>query len=198
MNVSPERATPDPASSSDERIIEATLALIAKDGLGAVTMRRIAETAGVARQTLYNHYADVDAIVAEALRRYNEASIALLESSLRVVQTPQEKLEQLVRHAVSIGAHAEHTAGLHSGLSADARAMLRAYDESLEGLIGEVLAQGAQDGAFREDLAPSIDATVIRHMLNGLAELAAATPQDAATIAATGTRAVLGTVAAVG
>lgn len=188
----------DAAASSDERIIQATLALIARDGVGAVTMRGIAETAGVSRQTLYNHYPDLDSIVAEAVRRHNAASIELLESSLRVVDTPQGKLEQLVRHAVSIGAHAEHTAGLQGGLSADARATLRAHDESLEGLIRDVLAQGRADGVFRQDLALDLDPTVIRTMLSGLAELAASTPQDAAVIASTGARTVLAAVAARG
>lgn len=192
------RQTSDAAASSDERIIQATLALIARDGVGAVTMRGIAETAGVSRQTLYNHYPDLDSIVVEAVRRHNAASIELLESSLRVVDTPQGKLEQLVRHAVAIGAHAEHTAGLRGGLSADARATLRAHDESLEGLIRDVLAQGRADGVFRKDLALDLDPTVIRTMLSGLAQLAASTPQDAAVIASTGARTVLAAVAARG
>ena len=76
MNPAPDQ------QSTDDRIIHAALTLIAHEGLGAVTMRSIAESAGISRQTLYNHYPDIDSIVAGALRRHNEESIQLLESSL--------------------------------------------------------------------------------------------------------------------
>ena len=96
-------AHPGAAASPDDRIIEAALSLIAQQGLGGVTMSGIADTAGVARQTLYNHYPDIDSIVAEAISRHNRESIDLLEASQRVVDLPEDKLEQLVRHVVSIG-----------------------------------------------------------------------------------------------
>ena len=110
-----------PAGASvDDRIIMATLALIAEDGLGSLTMMRIAETAGVARQTLYNHYPDIDSIVAEAIGRHNRESIQMLEAAMRVVERPEDKLEQLVRHAVAVGSHTHHTPGIEHSLSAEA------------------------------------------------------------------------------
>lgn len=182
-------------SSTDERIIEAALGLISREGLGAVTMRGIAQTAGVSRQTLYNHYPDVDAIVAEAVGRHNRESIELLESSLRVVGDPEGKVEHLVRHVVAVGTHAHHAPGIEQGLSADARATLGEYDRALDGCIRDVLEQGRRSGVFRDDLTPDVDAVVVRHMLNGLTEQAALTPEDAASIATTGTRMILAAVA---
>ena len=158
-------------------------------------MSGVAESAGVARQTLYNHYPDVDSIVAEAISRHNRESIDLLEASIRVVDLPEEKLEQLVRHVVSIGAHAHHALGFQHGLSAEARATLGAYDEALDRHIREVLAEGQRTGVFRSDLTRDVDATLIRHVLNGLLELAAATPDQAAQLATTGTRTLLAAVA---
>ena len=182
------------AASPDDRILEAALTLIAEHGLGGVTMTRIAETAGVARQTLYNHYSDIDSIVAEAISRHNRESIDLLEASLRVVDLPADKLEQLVRHVVSIGAHAHHAPGFQQGLSADARATLSAYDEELDRHIREVLAEGQRTGAFRSDLTPDVDAILIRHALNGLLDLAAHAPDQAAQLATTGTRTLLAAI----
>jgi len=183
------------AASPGDRIIEAALTLIAEQGLGGVTMSGIAETAGVARQTLYNHYPDIDSIVAEAISRHNRESIDLLEASLRVVDLPEDKLEQLVRHVVSIGAHAHHAPGFQHGLSAEARATLGAYDEALDRRIREVLTDGQRTGVFRADLTPGVDAILIRHVLNGLLDLAAGAPDQAATLATTGTRTLLAAVA---
>lgn len=181
-------------SSADDRIIEAALGLITRDGLGTVTMMKIAETAGVARQTLYNHYPDVDSIVVEAISRHNRESIQLLEASLRVVDTPEGELEQLVRHVVSIGAHAHHASGLEHGLSASARETLGEYDAELDRRIRGILEKGSRTGAFRQDLDLGIDAVLIRHILNGLTDQAARTPDKAAQLAATGTRTILAAV----
>jgi AcrR family transcriptional regulator len=181
-------------ASTDDRIIDATLRLIAREGLGAVTMSRIAEAANVARQTLYNHYPDIDSIVAEAVGRHHRQGIEMLEASMSVVDDPRDGLEQLVRHVVSVGAHAHHDPGIHHGLSAHTRASLGAYDEALDRQIRAVLEDGRQAGVFRSDLTPEVDAVVIRHMLDGLAALSAATPDDAALLAAAGTRTVLAAV----
>lgn len=180
--------------SADDRIIEAALNLIARDGLGTVTMMKIAETAGVARQTLYNHYPDVDSIVVEAISRHNRESIQLLEASLRVVDKPDEKLEQLVRHMVSLGAHADHASGIEQGLSANARETLGEYDAELDRQIRCILETGLQEGVFRSDLDIDIDAALIRHVLTGLTYLGAGSPTWAARLAATGTRTILAAV----
>ena len=189
-----DRSTPASASSTDERIIEAVLTLIARDGLGAVTMVKVAETAGISRQTLYNHYPDVDSIITEAIGRHNRESIRLLEASMRIVSDPQGRLEQLVRHAASIGAHAHRVQELEHGLSADARVALREYDDAHDRWIQDVLEQGRQSGAFRGDLVPGVDAVLVRHMLRGVAEASAEAPEETAAIAAAGLRTVVACV----
>lgn len=183
--------TPAPdQQSTDERIIHAALTLIAHEGLGSVTMRGIAETAGIARQTLYNHYPDIDSIVAAALKRHHEESIQLLESALRTMDDPSGKLEQLVRHVVSIGTHAHHTPGIEHGLSPEARATLEEYDVALDSSIRRILEEGQRAGVFRSDLSLDLDTTLVRQMLDGLAEQAARTPDTAAAIASGGIRTI--------
>jgi AcrR family transcriptional regulator len=184
----------DREASTEDRIIAATLRLIAEDGLGSVSMRRVAETAGVARQTLYNHYPDVDSIVATAISRHHDENIQMLDAALRVVDDPAGKLEQLVRHVVSIGAHAHHAPGIESGLSADARATLRECDDAVEQRIREILQAGQRTGAFRSDLSPDVDTALIRHMFNALAERSAANPDRTAEIADSGGRTVIAAV----
>jgi AcrR family transcriptional regulator len=182
--------------SADDRITAAALNLIAEVGLGGITMVGVAEAAGVSRQTLYNHYPDVDSIVAVAIGKHNRESIRLLESALLVVDGPRDKLAQLVRHTVSIGAHAHHAPGIQSGLSAETRAALSEYDVALDRRIREVLQDGIRTGAFRRTLVPDVDAALIRHLLNGLMELASRTPEASAGLAATGMQTVLAAVTA--
>ena len=186
--------SPSSRPSSNDRIVEAALSLIAENGLGNVTMARVAETAGVARQTLYNHYSDIDAIVASAISRHNKEAIRLLEGAMQVVEHPTERLEQLVRHVVSVGAHAHHAPGIRHGLSARVRDGLKEYDDALDQSIRGVLQAGQQRGSFRKDLSLGVDTVLVRHMLNGLGELAATTPDRAAAIAAIGARTVLAAV----
>lgn len=60
-----------------ERIVESALELIDRDGLSAVTMRRIAEELGVQAPSLYNHMRSKDALldaVAEAVMEQVDAS----------------------------------------------------------------------------------------------------------------------------
>ena len=182
---------PNSSMATDDRIIHATLTLISEHGLGAVTMSRVADVAGVARQTLYNHYGDIDSIVTAAIDRHNRESIDLLEAALQIAESPADKIEQMVRHFVMVGSHAHHAFDFGIGLSAEVRAALDIYKEAVEQHIREILEDGQQSGDFRPDLTPEIDTTLARALLDGLYELATNTPDQASRITTTGTRTIL-------
>ena len=184
----PAASTP---STTEDRIIHASVALISEHGLGGVTMSQIAEDAGVARQTLYNHYRDVDSIVAAMIERHNRESIDLLEDSLRVAESPIDKLGQMVRHFASIGASSHHAVDLGDALAAELRASLSEYQDLVEEYISAIIEEGQRTGDFRSDLTPTIDAVLIQGLLNGVRDLASQSPDQAAQIASAGTRTVL-------
>jgi len=50
-----------------EQVLEAAIALFAERGLEATSMDAIADAAGVSKATIYNHWADKDALCLEAL-----------------------------------------------------------------------------------------------------------------------------------
>jgi AcrR family transcriptional regulator len=166
-------------ASAEERIIEATLTLIAEHGLSEVTMIDIARSADVARQTLYNHYPDIASIVAAAATRHNESAISQLEQALAVVDTPSEAVRQLIRHIAAISTHPGHTLDSHHGLPAELRDRLSGFDRALEEHIREALSEGVERGEFRPDLGIDIDTALVRHILSGVSALVAATPTDA-------------------
>jgi AcrR family transcriptional regulator len=185
-------AQPDDSTlSTADRIVHATLTLISERGFGGVTMSLVAEAAGVARQTLYNHYGDVDSIVAAAIDRHNRESADLLNAGLQVAESPADKIEQMVRHFVMVGAHAPQAIDLGNGLSPQARTTLESYDETVAGHVRSILKAGQASGDFRSDLVPEIDTVLVRSLLDGISELAAHAPDQVARLATAGTRTVL-------
>ena len=139
----------------------------------------IARRAGVARQTLYNHYPDIPSIVAAAAIRHNEAAISHLEQALAVVDTPSDTVRQLIRHIAAISTQTRHTLDSHQGLSAELRDHLVGFDRALEGHIREALSKGVEQGEFRPGLDIDIDTALVRHLLGGVSALVAASPTDA-------------------
>ncbi len=181
----------DAVPSTDDRIIHASVTLISEYGLGGVTMSQVADAAGVARQTLYNHYADIDTIVAAMIEQHNRESIDLLEGSLQIAESPIDKLEQMVRHFASIGANSHHAIDLSDALAAELRNSLGEYRDLVEEHISAIIEEGQHVGDFRADLFPSIDAVLVRALLDGVHDLASRSPDQAAQIATAGTRTVL-------
>jgi AcrR family transcriptional regulator len=179
-----------PASTRD-RIIEAALNLIADQGLSQVTMLEIARGAGVARQTLYNHYADIPSILTDAVTHHNTAAISQLEQALSVVGTPSDTIGQLIRHVAAMSTHSGHTLDSHLSLPVDLQQHLHGFDRALEQHIRRALADGVEEGEFRPDLSVETDSVLIRHALNGVSALVADAPGDAPRIVADATRTLL-------
>lgn len=186
---------PDASSNTeppiDDRIVHAALALINEHGLGGVTMSQVADAAGVARQTLYNRYGDIDSIVATTIERHNQESLGLLASAIAVAESPDDRVEQLVRHFASVGAHSHQSLDLLGALASELRAALDAFRLAVEVHIRAVIDDGMRTGSFRSDLSLDIDTGLVRSLLEGVQDLAARTPEQAAQISTTGTRTVL-------
>mgnify|MGYP001816797220 CR=1 FL=1 len=181
--------------STRSRIIDAALTHVSNGGLRGVTMTDIARTAGIARQTLYNHYRDVDSIVADAIRRHDDAAGADLDAALAVVETPREKIEQLIRHIATMSTTDRHRLDLDGALAPQHQEMLTRFTKRLDDIIGEVLVEGRADGGFRGDLDVDIDTVLVRQLLAGLSSLASSRPADVAGVTRTATRTILAALA---
>ncbi|MEZ5376199.1 MAG: TetR/AcrR family transcriptional regulator [Acidimicrobiales bacterium] len=169
-------------SSTRDRIIEATLQLVAEEGLAGVTMVAVAKAAGVARATLYNHYTDVPSVLADAARVHNEHAIAGLRQAMAVVSGPSQGIEQLVRYVASISMHG-HSLSTHHHFPPELRNQLGAFDLELAQQLETTLVGGVASGEFRPALDIDTTATLLLHALVGVSELVAATPDRAAPIA---------------
>ncbi len=177
-------------ATTQDRIIEATLGLITQHGLSSVTMVEIARTAGIARATLYNHYPDVATILADAATHHNNEAIAGLHQTLAVVSSPTDTIQQLVRFVAAIPGHG-HTLQTHHGLPPELGQQLSAFDDELERQIQRTLTDGAGAGDFHPDRNTDTTAKLIRHMLNGVSELVAGSPDTAPSIVSEATKTIL-------
>ena len=164
-----------------DRIIQAALTLIAERGLTSVTMVAVAEEAGVARATLYNNYPDIPSILADAAAAHNEEAIAGLRQALAVVNTPVERLGQLVRHLAALATHG-HALAHQEGLPPQWRERVGAFDRELDAQISAIVDGGVASGDFRADLDVAAVTVVVRHSLAGMSEMIAHAPDRAADV----------------
>lgn len=101
-----------------EALVEATARVLAEEGRARLTTNRVAEVAGVSVGSLYQYFADKEALVAEVGRRYAEAFGArLARFGARVVRLPlREAVIEAVALLVEIHAEDPH---LHNELGAE-------------------------------------------------------------------------------
>ena len=168
--------------------------LISERGLAGVTMSEVARQAGVARQTLYNHFADVESIVTAVIEQHEQRGSSEVRRLLDGHESAAAKLEQLIRHSVAMSAHSGALTSLEGSLSPGAQEVLRTHRSQTEEIVREVLQEGIAEGAFRPDLDPEADAAFIREVLTPQTDRAETT--DVARLAGATVRFVLAAVLA--
>lgn len=173
------RHRPDRAQ---DRLIHAALALISERGLGGVTMSAVARRADVSRQTLYNHYQDVESIVSAAIAQHEAESIDRLSALMTTVTAPLERLTLLVRHVAAT--HASGHPMIRHGFSPEVQEIIDGYDRALRSHVELILVEGVAAGIFRDDIDPPRDAVVLQRMIEAGGELAAQDPDAIAETAA--------------
>ena len=138
-------------------ILEAAEHEFASDGLHAARMERIAARAGVAVGTLYNHFADREALVLALARLRREGLLARVDAALSSVASgpvePQLRayLGAVVEHA---RAHGRFLAALVQAGEGPARARPPAplLDE-LTARVQTIIGRGVASGELRRDEA---------------------------------------------
>jgi AcrR family transcriptional regulator len=82
---------------SRQVILQAVLDELSESGYGALTIESVARRAGVGKATIYRHWADKIALIADAfklLQRQRDPEL--------VTGTPREKLERVLRHLADV------------------------------------------------------------------------------------------------
>ena len=157
-----------------ERIMAAAFALSAERGISGVTMSAVADQAGVARQTLYNHFPDVESIVVAAYELRHEANVAGLSQVLAAANGADAKLAQFIRYQVAAVAHSHQGTVHESSLSPAAQRRIRLLHGEVADIIKGILDEGVQAGVFDSALDVDAAARFALHLLGGAGELVAA------------------------
>lgn len=152
-----------------QAVIDATLdntaALVAKDGLRAVTMLRIAEETGIGRATLYKYFPDVEAILLSWHQRQIGAHLQELAEVRDRRGDPCERLEALLEAyaLISFGSHEHHGSELAALLHTDEQVARGKHE--LRHLFRDLLTEAAAAGCVRTDVAPEELAGYCLHAL---------------------------------
>ncbi len=162
--------------SSDARrgeLIEATLAVIAEEGLRAATLRKVAERAGVSNGLIRHHFLGKRQMILDAYAATVERMTAPgLAALARTDLTPRRRLAAFVRASLDPGLSeptlfstwAAFVALVHVDADFESihRAGYRDYQAQFEPLIAAVLAEAGRTDAARPvaDLAVQLNALI--------------------------------------
>lgn len=89
-------------SERRETIVRAAFAVFSCYGVGRATMNDIAGEAGVARQTLYNLFADKDDLLRATVRLYADGALAAIEAQCAGLSDLGDQLDVVFHHLVVV------------------------------------------------------------------------------------------------
>jgi AcrR family transcriptional regulator len=154
------------ARANRARILNAAVALLAERGVDA-EMREIAERAGLAVGTVYNHFPGKDELIIAVMREaFGELEQAIDGASTEA--DPVRAIESFLREALTI---AERYGALLAAVSEGRLAAPRkeAIDEERRMALGQrltgIVARGVAEGRFRPDLDLEVATGVISSVL---------------------------------
>jgi AcrR family transcriptional regulator len=148
--------------------LDATAALVAEHGLASVTMSRIAEETGIGRATLYKYFPDIEAILVAWHERQVTGHLEHL-AAIRDLAGDASKRLEAVLEAFALISHERHSTEL-AALLHRSQHVTRAH-QHLEGLIRDLLIEGAKSGDLRKDVAPDELASYCLHALTAASSL---------------------------
>jgi AcrR family transcriptional regulator len=146
--------TREPGDGTRERILRATLEVIAADGVGGITNRRVAAAAGVSLGSLTYHFSSQSELLRESLLTYVEDQTSRLEAIARelaardpTLEQVSEEIERIVASGVEVrGEIAELELYLHAARDSELReAASRCFDAHERFAASALRAMGVED-----------------------------------------------------
>jgi AcrR family transcriptional regulator len=151
-----------------DAILDTAATLAAEHGLRSVTMSQIAEETGIGRATLYKYFTDVEAILFAWHERQLTSHLEHLVELRNQSGGASERLKAVLE-AFALISHEQHDAELASLLHRGEH-VARAQ-RHLRELIRDLLAECAETGDVRADVAPNELASYCLHALSAAGSL---------------------------
>lgn len=150
-----------------ELILATAAELFARKGIGATTVREIADAVGMLSGSLYHHFDSKDAIVDEVLSTYLEAIHARYNEVLASDESPAECLHALILASLQVAEDQPNATAIYQNelhyLREQARYknVLGAASDVQKTWL-QVIEAGVADGSFRDDVPPRVFYRLIR------------------------------------
>lgn len=162
MGATQRRATIDPrVERSRQLILRASLDELGEVGYGAFTIESVAARAGVGKSTIYRHWSDKTALIADAFQTFHEQHGPDLESG-----SPRDRVERIVHHVADVVSGSIFSScipALIDGAERDRELRkfhYRFQKQARQPLI-DVIAQGVAAGDFPSHVDPELAALAL-------------------------------------
>jgi AcrR family transcriptional regulator len=142
-----------------EQIAEAALALVVEQGLGAVTVRRVAEAVGISAAALYRHYKNKGDILQAVLEEHHEMHMANIRKARAEGKTPLDALRLLYAMVMKL---VERYRALPVVFLSDIlwfeeprlKELKMAHHHAMRETLVDLITQGQAQGEIRTDIRP--------------------------------------------
>jgi AcrR family transcriptional regulator len=154
-----------------DAILDTTAALVAEEGLLPVTVSQIAEKAGIGRATLYKYFSDVQAILLAWHERQIARHLEHLADARDHAGDAGQRLEAVLEAyaLISHQSREHHDTELAALLHRDDQ--VRRAEQELRDMIRSLVAEAAETGQVRDDVAPHELASYCLHALTAASSL---------------------------
>jgi TetR/AcrR family transcriptional regulator len=166
--MSPNLATKQPPAQSagEIAILDAAVRLFSIHGYDGVSMRRIAEAAGVSKANIYHHFSSKEALYFAILRHSASELTALIENLAEGQGSFSARLQGFTAaHVEHLFAHSARVRlVLREAFSGDEEKSRAVVEQMLNGVVNRMIAifeAGQQAGLLRADLDPALCATLL-------------------------------------
>jgi TetR/AcrR family transcriptional regulator of autoinduction and epiphytic fitness len=156
------KRTVDPRVERSRHVIRgAALEELGEVGYGAFTIESVAARAGVGKSTIYRHWPDKLALIADAFETFHEQRGPDIESG-----SPRERLERIVRHVAEIVVSSTFSACIPALIEAaerdrDLRKFHHRFQKEARRPLVSMIAQGVAARDFPRHIDPELAALAL-------------------------------------
>jgi TetR/AcrR family transcriptional regulator, regulator of autoinduction and epiphytic fitness len=156
--LSSEREVDPRIERSRHQILGAALEELGEVGYGGFTIESVAARAGVGKSTIYRHWSDKLALIADAFQTFHEDALPDIESG-----SAREKVARVLRHVAEVVASSTFSSCIPALIDAAERDeslrkfYIRFQKEARKPLIN-IIADGVADGSFPPRIDPELAA----------------------------------------
>jgi AcrR family transcriptional regulator len=159
--------TVDGARDRRGLILSSAAEMFARKGIGATTVREIADAVGVLSGSLYHHFESKDAIVEEILTGYLDTIQARYATVLESGRSPAESLHDLVLASLRVASEQPYATAIYQNelhyLREQQRfAVVLVAAGNVQQTWLQIIEKGVAEGAFRDDIDPKVFYRLIR------------------------------------